>query len=325
MPNPISLPLTDLKRRGLSLPPGTHTTGSYLVTFADGTQYAGATDNLVLRIGSHRRTWDDMERLLFWQDGRGSRTPIPDVVKWRLALPGAPLRKIDREHPGIDPVLDRMRWADEHLLSRHDIRPVERTDQRARTRPKFEALARHPDFDRIVALAGRYLALFVPAPAATEVAHWVITSMPSTVSTRLWHRLICLSINNVEALTIGTQFDGSGWTTVGFMSGNPADVPSAELLSPDLVAQGVFLAPAWYETVGPVYQIGFDSLDGLDATLRDEEILDLVGGLVMRLIKRGRGLYGRFHDYNLADLILRTALGRKPTTELATAKTELIE
>ena len=61
------------------------------------------------------------------------------------------------------------------------------------------------------------------------------------------------------------------------------------------------------------------------ATLRDDEILDLVGGLVMRLIKRGRGLYGRFHDYNLADLILRTALGRKPITEVVTAKTEPCE
>ena len=42
----------------------------------------------------------------------------------------------------------------------------------------------------------------------------------------------------------------------------------------------------------------------------DDEILDLVGALSMRLMRRGRGLYGRFHDYNLADCIL----GMPPTS-----------
>jgi len=307
-PAGVNIPVADLKRQGPSLPSGVPLAGAYLVRFAGGDHYVGQSGNIILRIGSHRRTWEDMERITFWPEPNPeSVLPTTGVERLRMALPGAPLRKVDRDDPGIDPVLDRMRWADEYVFTDHTQRPRERADQRERTRPLFERLSEHPDFDRIVALAGRYLQIFVPAPAATEVDNWVITSLPSTIKTRFWHRLICLSINNVEALTIGTQFDGTGWTTVGFMSANPSEQPPDVLLSSEIAGRGVFLAPAWYETVGPVYQVGFDNLDGMQAALEDDEMLDLIGAVAMRLMKRGRGLYGRFHDYNLADVILDRA------------------
>jgi hypothetical protein len=307
-PAAVDIPVDDLKRNGPPIPPGVPLAGAYLVRFAGGEHYAGQTDNIILRIGSHRRTWDDMAAITFWPGANlEPALPATGSGRPRVARPGPPLRKVDRDDPGIDPVLDRMRWADEYIFTDHTQRPRERPDQRERTRPLFDRLSGHPDFDRIAGLAGRYLRLFVPAPAATEVDNWVITSLPSTIKTRFWHRLICLSINNVEALTIGTQFDGTGWTTVGFMSANPSEQPPDVLLSPGVARHGVFLAPAWYETVGPVYQVGFDNLDGMQAALEDDEILDLIGAVAMRLMKRGRGLYGRFHDYNLADVILDRA------------------
>ena len=36
-------------------------------------------------------------------------------------------------------------------------------------------------------------------------------------------------------------------------------------------------------------------------------MLDLVGELMMRLVRRGKGMYGRFHDYNLSDAVLGNA------------------
>jgi hypothetical protein len=216
------------------------------------------------------------------------------------------LRAVDADALDLDPVLDRMRWADELLMGQPASRPAERADQRVRTWPLFDRLSRHADFERIVLLAGRYLDLFVPAPAATEVGNWVITSLPSTAKTRLWRRLICLSINNVEALTIGEHFDGERWTALGFMTANPSVQSANSILPAALGRRGVFLAPTFYATVGPVFQVGFDSLDGLESAMDEEVITDLVGAMAMRLMKRGRGLYGRFHDYNLADCVLKT-------------------
>jgi hypothetical protein len=324
MPGPapeIEIDATDLRRRGPSLPLGTPRSGTYRVEFTNGECYVGETDNIVLRLGSHGRTWDDMRAIRFWP-GKDceERSALADRSPVRVARPGPPLRKVDAETPEIDPVLDRMQWSDDLLLGRQDARPVERPDQRERTRPLFDRLSKHPDFERIATLVARYLDLFVPAPASTEVAHWVITSLPSTAKTRLWHRLACLSINNVEALTIGEQFDGKCWTTLGFMSANPSERHPDKLLTRDVQSRGVFVASAWYKTVGPVYQVGFDDLDGLEAALEDEEVLDLVGAMAMRLMRRGRGLYGRFHDYNLADVVLGTpSPGENRDTEDRTA------
>ena len=294
-----------MKRRGPALPAGVPRAGAYRVDFTTDECYLGQTENIVLRLGSHRRTWDDMRAIAFWPKlDCTDVSDLPLAGPLRAARPGPPLRKVDIDAPNIDPVLDRMQWADDSLLGRPDARPAERPDQRERTRPLFDRLSGHPDFERIVSLVARYLDLFVPAPASTEVANWVITSLPSTARTRLWHRLICLSINNVEALTIGEQFDGESWTTLGFMTANPSESLPDALLTQSAQARGVFAAPAWYKTVGPVYQIGFDNLDGLEAALEVEEMLDLVGAMAMRLMRRGRGLYGRFHDYNLADCVL---------------------
>jgi hypothetical protein len=304
----IEIDVADIRRRGLSLPDGVSRAGAYRVDFTNGECYLGQTSNIMLRLGSHRRTWDDMSAVTYRpgsEYGDAALREFAGPFPSRMARPGPPLRKVDADALDIDPVLDRMRWADELLMGRPAVRPAERADQRERTRPLFERLSCHAHFERIVSLAGRFLDLFVPAGAATEVGNWVITSLPSTAKTRFWRRLICLSINNVEALTIGEQFDGEHWTTLGFMTANPSVRPLNSIFPAEVGRRDVFLAPTVYATVGPVFQVGFDTLEGLESAMEDEEITDLVGAMAMRLMRRGRGLYSRFHDYNLADCVLK--------------------
>ena len=257
-------------------------------------------------MGSHRRTWGDMARIRFCPVSEGAfAEEVVAANRLRVARPGPPLRKVDLIDPGIDPVLDRMRWADEHIVGPIDVRPPERPDQRERTRPLFERLQQNQDFDAMVNLTARYLSLFCTGARrdrSPQLGHRL--NAIDGCKTRFWHRQICLSINNVEAMTIGEQFDGERWHTLGFISANPSDLDPDVILPQEARTAGVFLAPAFYETVGPVYQIGFDSVEAIWTALEDDGVLDLIGGLAMRLMKRGRGLYGRFHDYNLADVIL---------------------
>jgi hypothetical protein len=128
--------------------------------------------------------------------------------------------------------------------------------------------------------------------------------LPSTMRTRVWHRLVCLSVNNIEAITIGEQHDGNQWVVTGFMSGAPWPASAPFVLPAEARHRGAFIAPEFYKTVGDVSQVGFDSLAALEMLLDTDPVLDLVGALMMRLIRRGRGMYGRFHDYNLADAVL---------------------
>jgi hypothetical protein len=302
------LPVATIRSEGLQLPAGMARSGIYLLEFANGDRYLGQSRDLVLRIGGHRRTWNDITSLgvlpvaesdldAAYLDaerrfGRLTRSPLE---------PDKPRR--GRPEP-FDPFLARIAWIEAYLGEDETRRPPDDPDQRERTRPLFERLCVHPQFEQLRSVISLYLERVVPAPPATERRNWVITSLPSTCRTKVWHRLICLSINNVEALTIGEQFDGSRWHVCGFMSAAATDRSDRRLLPAAARRGGAYLAPAYYKTVGDVTQIGFDSLDAVGPLLGSDDVLDLVGELAMRLMRRGRGMYGRFHDYNLADAVL---------------------
>jgi hypothetical protein len=303
----VDLPVAAIRSEGLRLPDGMPRSGIYLLEFGNGERYLGQSRDLIARIGGHRRTWDDITGLKVlpvaepdlkdaFQDaerqfGRLMRSPLEPAKLARTRL------------EQVDPYVARIAWLEENV-GEDANRPPDDPDQRERTRPLYDRLSSHSQFEQLRSLIARYLERVVPAPAATERRNWVITSLPSTCRTKVWHRLICLSINNWEALTIGEQFDGTRWTVCGFMSAAATDKSDRQLLPVAARRAGAYLAPAYYKTVGDITQIGFDSLDALGPLLESDRVLDLVGELVMRLMRRGRGMYGRFHDYNLADAIL---------------------
>lgn len=293
-------PADDLKRRGLQLPEGVERSGVYRVGFEDGTARVGHTCNIVHRIGSHRRTWEDICEIAFVPCAPTVRRDASDLIA--ASLGERPVRR-SRPSGSDDPFPGWIRWREANIGPEESGRPVEVPDQRAATRPKFDRLMAHADAVRVVSLVRRFVELLIPDPHVTERRNWVVTSMPSTASTRLWHRLVCLSVNNVEVLTIGHQFDCGAWTVMGFMSANPVE-DDERLLPLALLDAGAFVAPARYQTVGDVHQLGFDNLDAFESMLGSDAVLDQVEGMVLRLMQRGRGLYGRFHDYNLADVLL---------------------
>lgn len=305
----VDLSVTDVRRRGLSLPPGIGRRGVYRLTFRDGHRYVGRTDDIALRLGGHFRTYDDIAAITYG--------PVPEddldaglAELERTAGPSGPLRENGvRTRAAIreetDPHLARIRWIETHIADIETTRrPPEAPGQRDRTRPKFELLADHPDFPVLRELVHRYIEVVIPVPMATERRNWVITSMPSTARTKVWHRLLCLSVNNVEALTMGQQLDGERRTVVGFMSADPLRGRWRSALPDTAREAGAFVAPTHYATVGEVSQVGFDSLSALATLLESDTVMDHVGSLVMRLVERGRGMYGRFHDDNLADAVL---------------------
>jgi hypothetical protein len=56
-----------------------------------------------------------------------------------------------------------------------------------------------------------------------------------------------------------------------------------------------------YSTTGPVSRIQFDGVDALNALLRDETLVRMARKLAVGLLRKGGGMFARFHDYNLAD------------------------
>ena len=297
--------------RGLQLPPGLVQSGVYLLTRRNGERLVERTNDIVVRMGRHARTYNDIAEICFWPVPGKELSSLLRAVEdelGELVRPSKGSASVDdrsgRNASATDPYLDRVAWIETHLGGSEGDRLAEVFDQRERTRPLFDQLQRHDVYDRLIALIALFLERLIPAPHTSERRNWVITSLPSTARTTVWRRLICLSVNNVEALTIGEQFDGTRWCVAGFISAAAPSQWSRSVMPGAATRRGAFIAPTYYETVGQGAQIGFDSLDALGPLLDSDTVLDLVGELMMRLVRRGNGMYGRFHDYNLADAVL---------------------
>lgn len=307
----IELATGNVRTRGLFVPPDVDRSGIYRLTFANGDTYWGGTHNIVLRVGSHRRAYDDIAAISFCPVPAAELdSAIREHEHHIDANPRVRTRNRAMRDSGIgmwariDPNLERIRWIEENVSGFAYARQAEPPDQRERTLTHFQRLSSHTEFEALRKFVSSYIKRIIPAPEVSERRNWVITSMPSTARTRVWHRLICLSVNNVEALTIGEQYDGGKWVVTGFMSAAGVAGNARVAVPAAARRKGAFIAPVYYRTVGDVSQIGFDSLAALKPLLDSDRVLDLVGELVLRLMWRGRGMYGRFHDYNLADAVL---------------------
>ena len=235
--NFVQLPIESIRTHGLKLPPGVGRSGVYCLTMSNGDLYLGQAHDLIVRMGAHARTYgySSIVRL----DFHPVSTNHLDAAFRELEAGTGPSRWTRRGtiRPGpssseasvLDPYLDRVRWIETNLAGIEADRLPEAPGQRERTQPKFDRLRSHPEFEQLRNLLAIFLDRLIPDPRATEYRNWVITSMPSTARTRVWHRLLCLSVNNIEALTIGEQYDGHRWVVSGFMSAAP-DSPSARLV-----------------------------------------------------------------------------------------------
>lgn len=56
-----------------------------------------------------------------------------------------------------------------------------------------------------------------------------------------------------------------------------------------------------YVKVGKVTRAFFDDLEALDELLADPVVLDAARRLAVGLLRKGGGMFARFHDFNLAD------------------------
>ncbi|WOQ15999.1 GIY-YIG nuclease family protein [Raineyella sp. W15-4] len=284
--------------------------GIYVLEFADGEEYVGQTVHLLSRFSAHRRRWpgeivavrfrevapellDDAERdvvALLVRDGARLRN---------VDLIGLPLRSPELDHY-VDPV-DVEDWltgdSDASNIGDRGVIAM----QRQRTRNKFAELAARPDYEAIRGGLARYVALCIPYPHRTERKIWVVTSLPTTGRSAEWRRLAAISVSNVEALVIGEVTTAGGERAVcGF-----ANLARLDAVPPEL-SEDLSFQDGEYGKTGAVTQVWFDDLEALGEVLDDEALLDAARRFSVGLLRKGGGMFSRFHDYHLADDLFAT-------------------
>lgn len=278
--------------------------GIYVLEFSNGEVYVGQTVSLLSRFAHHRRRWPDEIQAVRFAPVAPDRLDLAerDVVA-RLVATGSRLRNLDLvalplRSEALDLVVDPTvvtSWLEEAGELSIGDRAIH-ARQRRRTEVAYQTLATHKDFDGIVSGAATYVARCLPWPHRTEGRFWVITSMPTTGRTSTWRRLCALSVNNVEVLVFGEERRSRGWHHCGFLNVAFADgIPRR--LRPRRVET------AEYRSVGRVYRLPFRSAAEVGAFMEDPVVLQAARQLAIGLLRKGNGLFGRFHDYNLADSI----------------------
>lgn len=275
--------------------------GIYVLHFDDGQRYVGQARDVLTRFADHRRHWgdrivgidfapagpdqlDDLERRTIQSHER------QEIGLYNSALVGMPMG----EGP-LDLVVDRVeqeRWLDGAAEAEYDLSErLSLAASRPRSGAKFWELASREDYQSIRAALFVYLTEVVPWPHEAERRFWSVTSMPSTGRSRDQHRLIAISVNNVETLVIGEVLDEEGWRVRGFIN-----------VAPGLADLGDWpFVRASYRTVGEVDRIHFAGLDGLMDLLEKPDVLDAARRTALGLMRKGRGMMAKYHDDSLAD------------------------
>ena len=285
------------------LPIGGPMRGIYILEFADGQEYVGQTVNLASRLGEHRRLWGDVVAVRFLTE---PTEPLRDLEYALIAE-----RRVSNELRNIagmalplptqvlDEVVDQQ--VQEEWLQGRTIHP-ELGDrgrialQRKRTRKKYDVLSARADFPDLLAALASYVAECIPWPHQTEHRFWSVTSLPSTGRRADWRRLTALSINSLEVLVLGElRNTGGAWRPGGFVN----------IAALDVIPQAFteWVRPADYSSLAPgsVTSMEVESFEEVAALLADPAIAGAARSLAMGQLRKGRGLFAQFHDFNLAD------------------------
>ncbi|MFT3889092.1 MAG: GIY-YIG nuclease family protein [Arachnia sp.] len=286
------------------VPGAAHLCGIYVLEFADGELYVGQTVSLLTRFADHARRWPgEIVALRFAAlVPEELNTAERDVIA-RLVSHGGHLRNTDLvalplRSAALDSMVDTAVQAAWLAGDCADLSIGERGQealQRRRTHARYSLLASRDDFEQIVAILGEYLRICVPWPHQTERRFWTVTSLPGTGRSSDWHRLVTLNINNIEVLMLGEgrQRGANEWQATGFI--NVAHTKNLDSV------RGLRLERASYGPVGDIRRLRFEHWGAVSRLFGSEVVTEAARELAMGLLRKGSGMFGRFHDYNLAD------------------------
>ncbi|MDR2372569.1 MAG: hypothetical protein LBD77_00395 [Bifidobacteriaceae bacterium] len=282
-------------------------TGIYVLEFANGHEYVGQATHFPTRLATHRRRWPDLTAARFAPAADRDLDQLEQAMIDQRGKQGAQLRNqvgviasaepttLDLDEgdaappewitaePGVPQVAGRWR------------EPKGEAQDRPTATEAWRKLKMHDDYDGIVQTLALYVAYVInPRPDQTEGKGWYLSALPSTSRSRDHHRLAALSINNVEALVImeGRESGAQPWEAFCFMNTAPVAVP--RWAAPETEA-------GYYKTTGKVTTVFARLWPDLSPLLLDRQMLQAARSLAHGLLRKGPGMFARFHNYHLAD------------------------
>ena len=274
--------------------------GVYVLEFDNGEEYVGKSVSFLNRFSTHHRHQEG--RIVAFRFAKVPQKNLDQVERatiQTLADTGVKLRNLDLVHlprssAALDLVVDRAvqdAWLSGTnpglVLGERVNRGSPTTSQRLR----YQQLRERPDYAHIRSVLVDYLAAAVPWPHQTEGRFWSVTAFPSTNQRKGHHRVVAISINNVEVLVCHESQEDpeSYWVMEWFLNVAP-DIKLPRDIAPFTKATD------HYAKAGIVAQICGDG-----SFLRFPEVTAAAGRLAIGLLRKGQGMMARYHNPLLAD------------------------
>lgn len=275
--------------------------GIYTLEFKNGERYVGQTIDLVSRLSSHRRRWDDIVAVSFVECGPEElngleRAMISDAERGHVVRNRA-FTKMPGGRADLDFIVDIQQQA-EWLEGLQPAYPLdERTraaERRQRTRQKFEEMRTHPHYDQALAELTTYVNAVIPWPSVTGGLYWGVSAMPGTARTRERHRLLTVNAHNVE-LFFMNHFVRTGRTK------SILNVDSTMLRPID--RRKLRITPTRYRSYPDTSAITVP-LSSSEDTLKRPRVLAAARAMALGLMRREPSNFAKFHSDDLLDQVL---------------------
>lgn len=338
LPRGRTYDVRDLDSLAPAFKPNQSRTGVYRLNFANGEAYCGQAKNVLRRYAKHRRTWSDIESVDFFPVTQKHLNEAEQLLITETEAVRPLRNKLLTNRPRGNEVVE---------ITTTDGSTVALPWERARAKgptqsyadavdPKLAELLGHPFFLLVRSVVGWYIAKTIPDPARTAGQVLTSTCLPSTNRTKEVHRLLCISCGNLETLFILASTD---------MENDPEAFISVRLNTVLIDDPERFHDPQgrqWQDEDDPdvIHSTGrwlvFESAyrgekvtsfvfglttfaEIIDGTLdfpHFDELIEKAYELNVRLMRRGGStMYTRFHNPNLAHLLLAEAVTWDDSTE----------
>lgn len=275
--------------------------GVYLLRFADGAVYVGRSVDVIDRLDAHRRTHPDLVAVqLLWVARLLIGAVERDLIRAAESA-GLPLRNIDEMSSvlGETPCDERVPVALQEAW-RRDPAGVNADDPTPRTmlpgrayEARFRELQQMGGAAAVVDVLSAYLRTTMPLPVRTERDYWVLTCLPR--SNLAWPRVAAVSVGRMETLVMG---EWGGFVNVA--SDHPEDLTKLRRRH-----RGLDVEASDYRDASVLQaRLFVDSVDAFTKLVRDPELVRASAELNLRLMRKGRTFYSRFHCPQLAEVAL---------------------
>ncbi|BDH55550.1 hypothetical protein MTP03_04890 [Tsukamurella sp. PLM1] len=208
---------------------GASRAGIYLIEFHDGSCYVGKAIDIANRFRAHAKKYDDISSIRLRPEPAALAAPDPN--RYLLCVEKTLIDQAQFDHltarnkDGMSVILatdqqfdklmsieDQESWRADRLAANGVDLAGERSAGvdtlsagAAYNFGRFSSVLADVDQRLVVDIVAAFLARCVPLPLHTEVRHWTLSCMPSTVrgnTTQRSDTVACLSVGSTEALTI---------------------------------------------------------------------------------------------------------------------------